>query len=57
MQLRGMYYGTLFTATRSSMKGATMLATLQRLGVIPSFSRPAVSDDNPYIDNQSVIVG
>lgn len=30
------------------MKGATMLATLQRLGVIPSFSRPSVSDDNPY---------
>ena len=30
------------------MKGATMLATLQRLGVIPSFSRPAVSDDNPF---------
>ncbi len=30
------------------MKGATMLATLQRLGVIPSFSRPRVSDDNPF---------
>ena len=29
-------------------KGATMLATLERLGVIPSFSRPRVSDDNPY---------
>ena len=25
-----------------------MLATLQRLGVVPSFSRPSVSDDNPY---------
>jgi len=32
----------------SPMKGATMLATLQRLGVIASFSRPSVSDDNPY---------
>ena len=32
----------------SPMKGATMLATLQRLGVIPSFSRTSVSDDNPY---------
>jgi transposase InsO family protein len=32
----------------SPMKGATMLATLQRLGVVPSFSRPAVSNDNPY---------
>jgi transposase InsO family protein len=29
------------------MKGATMLATLQALGVMPSFSRPAVSNDNP----------
>lgn len=29
-------------------KGATMLATLQLLGVVPSFSRPRVSDDNPY---------
>lgn len=32
----------------SPMKGATMLATLQTLGVMPSFSRPAVSNDNPY---------
>ncbi len=30
------------------MKGATMLATLQKLGVMASFSRPHVSDDNPY---------
>jgi putative transposase len=30
------------------MKGATMLATLQRLGIVPSFSRPSVSDDNPF---------
>jgi transposase InsO family protein len=34
----------------NAMKGATMLATLQRLGVVPSFSRPRVSDDNPYIE-------
>ncbi len=32
----------------SPMKGSTMLATLQRLGVVASFSRPRVSDDNPY---------
>ncbi len=32
------------------MKGATMLATLQRLGVVASFSRPRVSDDNPYAE-------
>ncbi len=30
------------------MKGASMLATLQRLGVVASFSRPRVSDDNPF---------
>lgn len=28
------------------MKGSTMLATLQHLGIVPSFSRPSVSDDN-----------
>jgi transposase InsO family protein len=32
----------------SPMKGATMLATMQALGVVPSFSRPSVSDDNPF---------
>lgn len=32
----------------AAMKGATMLVTLQRLGVMPSFSRPGVSDDNPF---------
>lgn len=33
------------------MKGATMLSTLERLGVLPSFSRPSVSDDNPYSES------
>lgn len=32
----------------SPMKGATMLATMQKLGVVPSFSRPCVSNDNPF---------
>lgn len=32
----------------SPMKGATMQITMQRLGIIPSFSRPSVSDDNPF---------
>lgn len=32
----------------SPMKGAVMLSTLQKLGVAPSFSRPSVSNDNPY---------
>ena len=33
------------------MKGYTMLMTLYNLGVIPSFSRPRVSDDNPYSES------
>jgi len=33
------------------MKGATMLATLQKLGIVPSFSRPRVSDDNAYSES------
>lgn len=33
------------------MKGATMLATLHNLGVTPSFSRPSVSNDNPYSES------
>ncbi|MEM5948981.1 IS3 family transposase [Spirochaetia bacterium 38H-sp] len=33
------------------MKGATMLMTLYKLGVIPSFSRPRVSDDNAYSES------
>jgi putative transposase len=33
------------------MRGSTMLNTLQRLGVVPSFSRPSVSNDNPYSES------
>jgi putative transposase len=32
----------------SPMKGSTMLMTLYSLGVLPSFSRPRVSDDNAF---------
>ena len=35
----------------SPMKGATMLATMQKMGVVPSFSRPSVSNDNPYSES------
>lgn len=35
----------------SSMKGATMLATLEKLGIMPSFSRPRVSNDNAYAES------
>ena len=33
------------------MKGATMRATLDALGITPSFSRPRVSNDNPYSES------
>jgi transposase InsO family protein len=33
-----------------AMKGKTMLVKLEELGVIPSFSRPRVSDDNPFAE-------
>ncbi len=33
------------------MKCGTMLATLQWLGVVPSFSRPHVSNDNPFSES------
>jgi putative transposase len=39
---------TLHADNGGPMKGATMLVTMQKLGVIPSFSRPSVSDDNPF---------
>lgn len=32
------------------MKGSTMLATLQWMGVVASFSRPRVSDDNAFAE-------
>jgi transposase InsO family protein len=32
------------------MKGATMLATMRKLGVVTSFSRPHVSDDNAFAE-------
>ena len=42
---------TLHSDNGSPMKGATMLATLQALGIVPSFSRPAVSNDNAYSES------
>jgi putative transposase len=42
---------TLHSDNGAPMTGATMVATLERLGVIPSLSRPAVSDDNPYSES------
>lgn len=34
----------------SAMKGATMLACMQNLGVVPSYNRPRVSNDNAYAE-------
>ena len=42
---------TLHADNGGPMKGATMLSTLQKLKVVPSFSRPSVSDDNPYSES------
>jgi putative transposase len=42
---------TLHSDNGGPMKGATMLCTLQRLHVAPSFSRPSVSDDNPFSES------
>lgn len=35
----------------SPMTGATLHATLEKLGIMPSFSRPSVSNDNPYSES------
>lgn len=35
----------------AAMKGATMVATLEKLGVHQSLSRPRVSDDNPFAES------
>ncbi len=42
---------TLHADNGSPMKGATLLATLQVLGVATSFSRPAVSNDNAFSES------
>ena len=41
----------LHSDNESPMKGATMLAKLQQLGVATSFSRPSVSNDNPFSES------
>ena len=42
---------TVHSDNGSPMKGETMLATMQRLGVAHSRSRAAVSNDNPYSES------
>ena len=48
VDIRGIH---LHSDNGSPMKGATFLSTLHWLGVIPSFSRPACSNDNPYSES------
>ena len=42
---------TVHSDNGAPMKGETMLATMQRLGVAHTRSRPAVSNDNPYVES------
>jgi len=42
---------TLHSDNGAPMKGATMLVMLQRLGVVASFSRPSVSNNNPFSES------
>lgn len=42
---------TLHSDNGGPMKGATMLKMLQELGVAASFSRPSVSNDNPFSES------
>lgn len=42
---------TLHSDNGGPMTGATMIVTLQKLQVTPSFSRPSVSDDNPFSES------
>lgn len=43
---------TLHSDNGNPMKGASMLAMMQELGVARSLSRPAVSNDNPFSESQ-----
>ena len=42
---------TVHSDNGSPMKGETMLAAMHRLGVAHTRSRPAVSNDNPYVES------
>ena len=42
----------LYSDNGGPMKGVTMMAMLEWLGIVPSFSRPRVSDDNEFSEAQ-----
>jgi len=52
-QKEGIRFGGLsvHSDNGSAMKGATLLVTFNYLGVTPSYSRPHVSNDNPYSES------
>lgn len=52
-QQEGLAHGqvTLHSDNGGPMKGATIKATLEKLGVLTSYSRPRVSNDNPYAES------
>lgn len=47
-QLKNVY---LHSDNGNPMKAGTMIMTLYKLGIIPSYSRPRVSNDNPFIES------
>jgi len=47
--LKGQVY--VHSDNGSPMKGAAIHATFHQLGIIPSYSRPSVSNDNPYSES------
>ena len=51
MKTYGLKKVFLHSDNGNPMKAGTMLMTLYKLGIIPSFSRPRVSNDNAYIES------
>lgn len=51
MKAYGLNKVYLHSDNGNPMKAGTMLMTLYKLGIIPSFSRPRVSNDNAYIES------
>ncbi|GAB1431631.1 hypothetical protein MASR2M29_02560 [Spirochaetota bacterium] len=51
MKDHGLQNVYLHSDNGNPMKAGTMLMTLYKLGIIPSFSRPRVSNDNAFIES------
>jgi len=46
--LKGFAFFVLPSVSRTDILSFVAVATMQRMGVVPSFSRPSVSNDNPF---------